>query len=122
MRYKTLFRLMLKLLGVYLFVIGTGSLISVAANLAVFRRAGAGWTVGQGLLTAMYPAFELLAGAYLFFDGRWVADRAIPSNRSYCPECGYDVTGSQTPVCPECGTDRKRGQRTTDSAAPASRR
>src|SRR5437868_8549201 len=100
MRYKTLFRLMLKLLGVYCFLIGIGSLISLATTIATIRRGGVGWTVEQGLMSAAYPVFYLLSGAYLFFGGRWLADHAIPSNRSYCPECGYDVTGSETRICP----------------------
>jgi hypothetical protein len=121
MRYKTLFRLMLKLLGVYFFVVGAGALISVAASIFLFRRSGAGWSVEQGLLSTAHPAFELLVGLYLFFGGQRLADHAIPSNRSYCPECGYDVTGSASRICPECGIDRERGQRTEISSASAPR-
>jgi rubrerythrin len=49
-------------------------------------------------------SIEMIAGAYLFFGGKWVADKAIPSNRPYCHECGYELTGNVSDRCPECGT------------------
>jgi hypothetical protein len=42
-------------------------------------------------------------GAYFFFGGEWIVNRAIPSNRPYCPECGYDLSKSRSERCPECG-------------------
>ena len=41
---------------------------------------------------------------YLFFGGKWIADKAIPGNRPYCHECGYDLTNAVGNVCTECGT------------------
>ena len=46
---------------------------------------------------------QLGLGLYLLFSGRWIADLAIPSNRPYCPECGYDNSEATGKCCPECG-------------------
>jgi hypothetical protein len=110
MRYKTLFRMLLKAMGVYFFVMGCGQLLGTA-GVRLALQGNSGWTVAQGLSVTMAPLFNLSIGLYLFFGGRRLADMAIPSNRTYCPECGYDVMGSQNRICPECGTDRESGQR-----------
>jgi hypothetical protein len=49
----------------------------------------------------------LLVGLYFFFGGEWVVNKAIPGNRPYCHECGYDLTGAVGSVCNECGTPFK---------------
>ncbi|MGB7157408.1 MAG: hypothetical protein WBD40_05045 [Tepidisphaeraceae bacterium] len=33
--------------------------------------------------------------------------KAIPGNRPYCHECGYDLTNAVGHVCVECGTPFK---------------
>ncbi|HEV2296347.1 MAG TPA: hypothetical protein VGR35_21065 [Tepidisphaeraceae bacterium] len=99
MKYKTLFRLHLKVIGVLAFVFGTASVMS---------------SLGY-LFTGLYPSsfgmaqlgaslFSMAMGLYLFFGGKWIADKAIPGNRPYCHECGYDLTNAAGCVCSECGT------------------
>lgn len=112
MRYKTLFRIVCKAMGVYFCILGCAGLLSVATVRLSLTRSPSGslgWTVAQGALLAARPVFELVIGLYLFYGGRRVADWAVPSNRPYCPECGYDTTGTAGPVCPECGTHRQAG-------------
>ena len=60
-----------------------------------------------GDLELLGPVVQIAVGLYLFFDGRWVADKAIPGNHPYCHECGYDLTGAAGNICAECGTPFK---------------
>lgn len=43
-------------------------------------------------------------GCYLLFFGEWLLNQIIPSNRRYCPDCGYDVSEPLfAKRCAECG-------------------
>jgi len=109
MKYKTLFRLLLKAVGVLIFARGLHMFLQQGFGI-VYALASQSmglpslwWVVG----TLVAAAVQLVIGLYLFFGGKWVVDKAIPGNRPYCHECGYDLTGLQRNRCPECDTPFK---------------
>ena len=106
MKYKTLFRLMLKAVGVLLFVQGLASgmhsIVSLVLGLLIDPGGG---LLGRGAaLWAVGPLCQTIVGLYLFLRGEWVVNMVIPSNRPYCHECGYDLSGAASNRCPECDT------------------
>ena len=110
MKHKTLFRMMLKLLGLWVFVGGINSLVGQFAYLVYLSTTNIGGPSGQAWYSMMNFAgviVHLGIGAYLFFGGKWIVDLAIPGNRPYCHECGYDLTNAPGHVCTECGTPFK---------------
>jgi len=102
MRYKTLFRLAMKFLGLWLIISGITGLISMLINvLSVwFQLTG----INIYTLWQLSGLFQIGVGLYLFFSGKWIVDLAIPSNRPYCHECGYELSHVTHTKCPECGT------------------
>ncbi len=107
MRYKTLFRVLLKVLGVWLFIQGLMGVIQASLQMLSY------WLESNPRMQLSFfsrsiwlfsGVAKLLFGLYLFFGGAWIADKAIPGNRPYCHECGYDLRSAAGPDCPECGT------------------
>lgn len=99
MKYKTLFRLALKWLGVW---------VVIEAAMRLLMQLGSSFaypdSIPYSLWTIPADIAYLAAGLYLFFGGAWIANLAIPSNRRYCPECAYELRGLRGLNCPECGT------------------
>jgi len=123
MKHKTLFRLLLKFLGVWLTANGIVSLVSTITNVMVmtfFRPAGVSYSYPYWI-SLLSGVVGIALGLYLFFGGKRIVDLAIPSNRPYCHECGYDLTGAVGHVCNECGTPFRPAASASDAphAPPA---
>jgi hypothetical protein len=108
MKHKTLFRNLSKLLGVYFCITGVTTFLQTLANGLLFQMSTKSYWIWTALSIAA-PLFEVIAGVFLFRGSGIVAGWAVPGNRPYCPECGYDLTGSASQLCPECGTDPRSG-------------
>src|SRR4051794_8870107 len=107
MRHKTLFRLLFKAIGVWIVATAAaqlaGSLSFYIGSFFLYRPGQVNMSQGFPLYLAA-PLIQMGIGAYLFFGGKWIANLAIPSNRPYCHQCGYDLTGATSDICNECGT------------------
>jgi hypothetical protein len=109
MKHKTWFRLVVKAIGVLLIGIslpGIGQFVGfVLYMLTDFGRTTFSSNEFRWMQTMYYAGalMQCLLGVYLFFGGQWIVNRCIPSNRSYCPECGYNLSNARGARCSECG-------------------
>ena len=103
MKYKTLFRLTLKAFGVLVILFAVPEIFYYTFMFGALAWVDPliGWELIVGVVA---PLVKLLLGVYLFFGGNWIVNLAIPSNRPYCHECGYDLRHVTTNRCPECDT------------------
>ncbi len=114
--------MILKLIGVYLCLQAAVSFSSLVASM-LFRQVTQDVPLRWAQLTSglIGPAIRGAFGLYLFLGGNWIVNLAIPGNRPYCPECGYDLSGAPGKRCPECGTpinfSEVRPPRTDNDAA-----
>ncbi len=114
MKHKTWFRLVLKAIGIFLLATGAVELADAVSRalgqsyILGIMRGGTIYDFQQILSLALYSGLiggigRLVIGAYLLFGGAKLVNLCIPSNRPYCPHCGYDVRGVGDDICPECG-------------------
>ena len=117
MKHKTWFRLVLKAIGIFLLATGAISVLDAVSG-AVGTAVISG-SVGMGGFGSSYGLLEVLSyalysgligglaslviGAYFLFGGAKFVNLCIPSNRPYCPHCGYDLRAVNDELCPECG-------------------
>lgn len=133
MKHKTWLRLVLKCVGVLLIGLGLPEAIRQAGVfMQLYRMHAAAANTGampaffgpngQGLgfvINFLAGFIQLAMGVYLFVGGRWVVDRLVPTNRPYCPDCGYPLKGLTRDTCPECGGLLPRdGSRTGPNPPP----
>lgn len=107
MKYKTLCRLLIKLMGIYFLIEGFAVEWRIIMGTISLQLEGRVPEFKSVLWSLLPPLGTILPGIYLFAGARWLLDKMIPSNRPYCHECGYDLTGNGVGVCAECGTPFK---------------
>ncbi|HEY1686851.1 MAG TPA: hypothetical protein VGG19_18970 [Tepidisphaeraceae bacterium] len=113
MKHKTLFRNLCKLLGLYFVIVGGTAVVNAVTGIFVYFYESFFQNNSvflRSILMVIGPALQLAAGLFLLFRSEVIANWAIPGNRPYCPECGYDLTGSVSGVCPECGVHPLTGK------------
>ncbi|MHC4977174.1 MAG: hypothetical protein ACYTF7_11300 [Planctomycetota bacterium] len=130
MKYKTQVRLAVRLIGLLVALLTVSNLISlIVFGVIGFNTAGA--APGFDLLSLMYfvtqtESFGALTCIYavvLFFRPNHIVNKLIPSNKSYCPECGYQLARPIGTHCTECGTalpNNLRGEVNEESTSEAS--
>jgi hypothetical protein len=111
MKYKTWFRLVLKAIGVLLIGLALPSLVREVGSMFLYQSMFATnpGTLQLDDITAWLwslspPVIQMAIGLYLILGGAWVTNLCVPSNRPYCPECGYDLSqATSRERCTECG-------------------
>lgn len=122
MRYKTLTRLLIKLMGIYFLIAGStgfiASTIYLLISLVDYGNFGELSFIAYPIAWCLSSLFSIVAGLTLLRASNWLAAKLIPSNRPYCPSCGYELTGATGMHCPECGVDLQGLELTQTPATP----
>jgi hypothetical protein len=110
MKHKTWFRLLLKAIGVAMLAYAIPQAVSSLCNISWWLLNDDGstsWTgtqwVSWTLISFLHVAAQIAVGLYLLLGGEWIVNKCIPSNRPYCPNCGYDLSHNTGERCSECG-------------------
>src|SRR5262249_27734450 len=105
MKYKTAFRLLLQATGVLIICFNVSPLVTSLMALAIQSSRSSGLRPSEYYVSVLAGSLvAMVVGCYLLGGAKWFVNRVIPSNRPYCHECGYELTGLAAGVCPECGT------------------
>ncbi len=124
MKHKTWFRLVLKAIGILLVGLSLPDLVKFVAQMGHFSVGSFAsgrfpvpppptwWWVWNLVPEVIGHLLQLGLGLYLLFGGKWIVNLCIPSNRPYCPECGYDLSKAGSANCPECGVKLPRDHST----------
>ncbi len=105
---RTLFRVLLRFLGVWFIASG---LVSFVPNMVGFlldpgpparTLPSFGWYHDLRVGSYVILGTQLGLGLYLLLGGGWLVNIAFPSRDRCCPHCGYCVNDSPQ-RCPECG-------------------
>ena len=130
MKHKTWFRLVVKAIGIYLLASALPNLVNqiyfvvstYLSNGQMFGTPASPWPLtNYWLPLLLFQGCQFGVGLYLLFGGKWIVNLCIPSNRPYCPECGYDISEATGKCCPECGVQivsRETPETKQDAGAP----
>jgi hypothetical protein len=95
MKYKHLFRIILKTTGLVVVAVNMLQLALAALQFAEPSRAS-NW-IDMGL----WHLINAMSGLLVLMSANWITEKSIPGSRPYCGKCGRDLSGVQG-RCPDC--------------------